>query len=87
MQPWGKPLPAQCPKCLSFRSWGDRKNRHVAPSGLDPGEAFAEFRCQGKIKKADCNYLFVVKQPKNLTGTIGDWLVVTWPPEKEEDHI
>lgn len=72
MQPWGRPLPAQCSRCKSFRPWGDRKNRP---------DLSAEFRCRGKHGKGDCNELFVAARPKNLDRTIDDWMVVSWPAE------
>jgi hypothetical protein len=77
MQPWGQPLPAQCPQCKSFRSWGKRKNT----------QSTAEFRCEAKRKQGDCNYLFVVEQPGNIVRSKGDWIDVSWPPPKGKNMI
>jgi hypothetical protein len=74
MQPWGTPLPAQCPNCKTFRPWGPRK------SGKDK---VATFRCQGKYNKSDCNYLFVASIPSNVVHTTNDWMTVEWPPVGE----
>jgi len=79
LQPWGTPLPAQCPHCKSFRPWGPRK----------PGQKkSATFRCQGKYNKVDCNHLFVALWPDNMVTTDHDWMVVEWPPKgKAGDHL
>jgi len=73
MQPWGKPLPAQCPQCRAFRPWGPRKNFE------EDGSKVARFFCGGKYKKSLCGYVFEVVIPKNLIKTEGDWLKVGWP--------
>jgi len=76
MQPWGQPLPAQCPECKSFRSWSKRKTRS--------DKSTAEFRCEAKRTQGHCNYVFVAGMPGNLTRSMDDWMVVSWPPKPEE---
>lgn len=77
MQPWGKPLPAQCPHCRAFRSWGPRKNIE------EGGGKVAKFYCRGQLNRVACKYVFVAPMPSNLIHTTGDWLTVIWPSSGE----
>ena len=75
MQPWGRPKPAQCSKCKSFRSWGAR----LPPNNLDGGA----FRCEAVIKNQVCHNVFVSARPSNISLQVGDWIIATWPANED----
>jgi hypothetical protein len=76
MQPWGKPIPAQCPQCKGFRPWGNRKLEYQPDDSQQ-----AKFYCRGQFKGSACNYAFVAPKPKNVIRTLADWMMVKWPAD------
>jgi hypothetical protein len=72
MQPWGSPLPPQCPRCFSFRPWAERKKTT---------DSRVVFSCKGKSKGMVCGYLDKADRPSNLRDAPprSDWITLNWP--------
>ena len=75
MQPWGRPKPAQCSKCKSFRSWG----ACLPPNYLVRGA----FHCEAVIKNQVCHNIFVSVWPSNVSLHVGDWIIAIWPTNED----
>ena len=70
MRPWGEVLPAQCPKCLSLRPWGDRKTS---------GSTYS-FNCNGvDVKGQHCGNVLKIDPPASYKKVPGQqWISVKW---------
>jgi hypothetical protein len=73
MVPWGNVLPVQCPRCFSYRSFGQRLMGVGAATSMS-------FSCNGLFKGQTCGKVITFPKPlqvKNLPKS--DWIALPWP--------
>jgi len=74
LQPWGNPLPVQCPVCLavrSFKKWTVGTNNTIS------------FTCEGiNGNGITCNEVLFFHKPDNVLSADlkkSDWIKFSWP--------
>ena len=74
LQPWGNPLPPQCPVCLCFRSWGKYT---VGTNNC------LSFACGGvNGNEFICRHTITFQKPDNVISVglhRSDWMKLSWP--------